>query len=184
MRINIKKLSKWIDPELVVNHFALKFGEHGLSWLDSDGKDNGEWSILGVNPKEIIYSRDINNLDVDNNPFLKLKKIKKGFWIGWLNYEAAAYIEPKNPWKNNEMSTLWIASYDPIIKFNLVSNEIILEGTNSAKLISYENMILDINTENEKNSIKDNLKFNFSKINLKEISKQFQQNILKVKQLY
>ena len=48
MRIKTKKLSKWLDPELIANHFALKFGDHGLSWLDSDGKDNGEWSILGV----------------------------------------------------------------------------------------------------------------------------------------
>ena len=90
MKIKKKKLSKWIDPELIANHFALKFGEYGLAWLDSDGKDNGEWSFLGVNPKETICSRDIKNLDVNNNPFLKLQKIKHGCWIGWLNYEAGA----------------------------------------------------------------------------------------------
>ena len=139
MRIKTKKLSKWLDPELIANHFALKFGDHGLSWLDSDGKDNGEWSILGVNPKEIICSRNISNLDKDNNPFFKLKNINRGFWMGWLNFEAGAYIEPKNPWKKNEISTLWIASYDPIIKFNLVSNEIILEGTSS---VSYTHLTL------------------------------------------
>ncbi len=183
MQIKTKKLSKWLDPELIANHFALKFGDHGLSWLDSDGKENGEWSFLGVNPKEIICSRDISNLDSENNPFLKLKKIEKGFWIGWLNFEAGAYIEPKNPWKNNEISTLWIASYDPIIKFNLVSNEIILEGTNSDELIKYENIISGIDIQREKKSTINNIKFNFSKINLKELSKQFQQDILKVKQL-
>ena len=183
MKIKKKKLSKWLDPELIANHFSLKFGDHGLAWLDSDGKDNGKWSILGVNPKEIICSRDINNLDIDNNPFFKLRNIDRGFWIGWLNYEAGAYIEPKNSWKNNEISTLWIASYDPIIKFNLISNEIILEGTNSAELCKYENIILNINTQKEKNYMKNNLKFNFSKIDLKELSNQFQQNILKVKHL-
>ncbi len=183
MRFKTRKLSNWIDPGLIANHFAYQFGERGLAWLDSDGKDNGEWSILGVNPKEIITSRDINNLDIYNNPFNKLKKIKKGFWIGWLNYEAGAYIEPKNPWKNNEISTLWIASYDPIIKFNLVSNEIILEGTNSDELNKYEKIIYSIDTEKEKNSINKIFKFNFSKINLREISTKFKQNILKVKQL-
>ncbi len=183
MKIKTKKLSKWLDPELIANHFALKFGEHGLSWLDSDGKDNGEWSFLGVNPKKVICSRDLNNLDINNNPFFKLKNIEKGFWIGWLNFEAGAYIEPKNPWKNNEIATLWIASYDPIIKFNLLSNEIILEGTNNSELMKYENIIFNIDTQKEKNSIKNNLKFNFSKINLEELSNQFQQNILKVKQL-
>ena len=183
MKIKTKKLSKWLEPELIANHFAIQFGEHGLSWLDSDGKENGEWSFLGVNPKEIISSKDINNLDSNNNPFFKLQNIEKGFWIGWLNFEAGAYIEPKNPWKNNEISTLWIASYDPIIKFNLVSNEIILEGTNSAELVKYENIIFNIDTQREEYSIKNNLKFNFSKINLKKISKQFQQNILKIKHL-
>ncbi len=183
MKIKTKKLSRWIAPELIVSHFALKFGEHGLSWLDSDGKENGEWSILGVNPKKIFCSRDISNLDINNNPFLKLEKIEKGFWIGWLNYEAAAYIEPKNPWKNNDISTLWIASYDPIIKFNLFYNEIILEGTNSDELTKYENIILNIDAKTEKSSIRNNLKFNFSKINLNEISNQFQLNILKIKHL-
>ncbi len=183
MIIKSKKLTKWIDPELIANHFALKFGEHGLSWLDSDGKVNGEWSILGVNPKEIVCSRDITNLDIDNNPFFKLKNIDQGFWIGWLNFEAGAYIEPKNPWKKNEISTLWIASYDPIIKFNLISHEITLEGTNSAELKEYENIICNIDPRKEKESIENNLKFNFSKINLKKISKQFRQNILKIKQL-
>ena len=183
MKIKKKKLSKWIDPEYIANHLALRFGEHGLSWLDSDGKENGEWSILGVNPKEIISSRDVDNLNSDNNPFLKLKKIEKGFWIGWLNYEAGAYIEPKNPWKNHEMSTLWIASYDPIIKFNLKSNEIIIEGTNSDELNKYEKIICNINPEKEKTKINKNLNFNFSKINLQKISKSFQQNISKVKQL-
>ena len=183
MKIKTKKLSRWIDPELIANHFASKFGDQGLSWLDSDGKDNGEWSILGVEPKEIICSRDITNLNIDNNPFLKLKKIKKGFWIGWLNFEAGAYIEPKNPWRKNEISTLWIASYDPIIKFNLISNQIILEGTNSTVLNKYANIILNIDPKKEKISIDRNLKFNFSKINLKQITKQFQNNILKVKQL-
>ena len=183
MNIKTKKLSKWIDPELVANHLALKFGEHGLSWLDSDGKDNGKWSIMGVNPKKIISSGNINNLDIDNNPFLKLKKIEKGFWIGWLNFEAGAYIEPKNPWKNHEISTLWIASYDPIIKFNLISNEILLEGTNSAELSKYEKIIYDIDPEKEKNSINKIFKFDFSKINLLKISNQFQKNILRIKQL-
>lgn len=183
MRIKTKKLSKWLEPELIANHFALKFGYHGLAWLDSDGKNNGKWSILGVNPKETICSRDINNLDIDNNPFFKLKNIDEGFWIGWLNFEAGAYIEPKNPWKNNEISTMWIASYDPIIKFNLVSNEIILEGTNSTELNKFEKIIFNINAETEKNSIKNNLKFDFSKINLKKITNEFEKNILEVKKL-
>ena len=93
------------------------YKRQGLAWLDSDGKENGEWSIIGIKPKKTILSRDINNLDKANNPFNNLKNIEKGFWIGWLSYEAGVYIEPKNPWRKSNMATLWIASYDPCLLY-------------------------------------------------------------------
>ena len=183
MKIETKTLNKWIDPELITHHLAKKFGEKGLAWLDSDGKENGEWSIIGVNPQQIIQSRDIDNLGKDNNPFNNLKNIQEGFWMGWLNYEAGAYIEPKNPWRKSDMATLWIASYDPIIKCNMVKREIIIEGTNLAELMNYKNIISNINVKKEKIAIAKNLKFDFSKINLDMMSTKFQENILKVKKL-
>ena len=46
--MKIKKiiLGKWIDPALITHHLTKKFGDKGLAWLDSDGKENGEWSII------------------------------------------------------------------------------------------------------------------------------------------
>ena len=183
MKVKTNIVPKWIEPELITHHLAKKFGEDGLAWLDSDGKENGEWSIIGVQPKKIIQSRNINNLEKDNNPFNNLKNIKEGFWMGWLSYEAGAYIEPKNPWRTSEMATLWFASYDPIIKCNLIKREIIIEGTNSAELIKYKNIIININIEKEKIAIKKNLRFDFSKINLDTMSTKFQENILTIKKL-
>ena len=182
--MKIKKiiLEKWIDPELITQHLSKKFGDKGLAWLDSDGKENGEWSIIGIKPKKIIQSRDINNLDKTNNPFNNLKKIEKGFWIGWLSYEAGVYIEPKNPWRQSDMATLWIASYDPIIKCNLIKKEIIIEGTNSSELMNYKNIINNIKNIEEE-IINTNLNFDFSKINLDEMTEKFQTNILKLKKL-
>ncbi len=48
--MKIKKiiLEKWIDPALITHHLTKKFGDKGLAWLDSDGKENGEWSIIGI----------------------------------------------------------------------------------------------------------------------------------------
>jgi len=183
--MKIKKiiLEKWIDPAIITHHLTKKFGDKGLAWLDSDGKENGEWSIIGIKPKKIIQSRDINKLDKTNNPFNNLKNIKKGFWIGWLSYEAGVYIEPKNSWRKSDMATLWIASYDPIIKCNLIKNEIIIEGTNSDDLMNYKNIINNIKTIKEENIIKKNLDFDFSKINLDEMTDNFQKNILKLKKL-
>ena len=183
MKVKTKTFNKWIEPELITHHLAKRFGEEGLAWLDSDGKENGEWSIIGVNPKKIIQSRDINNLKKDNNPFNNLKNIKEGFWIGWLSYEAAAYIEPNNLWRQSEMATLWIASYDPIIKCNLMKKIIIIEGTNSAELNNYTKIISNINVKEGQTAIKKNLKFDFSKINLEEMSTKFQSNIIKLKKL-
>jgi len=182
--MKIKKiiLEKWIDPALITHHLTKKFGNKGLAWLDSDGKENGEWSIIGIKPKKIIQSRDINNLDKANNPFNNLRNIKKGFWIGWLSYEAGVFIEPKNPWRKSNMATLWIASYDPIIKCNLIKKEIIIEGTNSSELMNYKNIINNIKNIEEE-IIKTNLSFDFSKINLEEMAEKFQKNILKLKKL-
>ncbi len=61
MRIETKKLNKWIAPEVITQHLAKKFGKEGLAWLDSDGKENGEWSIIGFKPKKIIESRNLDN---------------------------------------------------------------------------------------------------------------------------
>ena len=183
--MKIKKiiLEKWIDPALITHHLTKKFGDKGLAWLDSDGKENGEWSIIGINPKKIIQSRDINNLDKTNNPFNNLKNIEQVFWIGWLSYEAGVYIEPKNPWRKSNMATLWIASYDPIIKCNLIKKEIIIEGTNSSELMNYKNIINNIKNIEEENIIETNLNFDFSKINLDEMAEKFQKNIQKLKKL-
>ena len=183
MKIKKITLDKWVDPEFITHHLTKQFGDDGLSWLDSDGKENGEWSIIGINPKKIIQSRNINNLDKNNNPFTNLEDINEGFWIGWLSYEAGVYIEPKNPWRQSDMATLWIASYDPIIKCNLIKKEIIIEGTKSDDLMKYKKIISNINILKEKNGIETNLNFDFSKINLETITEKFQKNILKIKKL-
>jgi len=118
-----------------------------------------------------------------NKKFNNLKNIEKGFWIGWLSYEAGVYIEPKNTWRQSEMATLWIASYDPIIKCNLLKKEIIIEGTNSYEMMNYKNIINNIKTIELENIVKTNLNFDFSKINLDEMAEKYQKNILKLKKL-
>ena len=173
MKIKKLTLDKWIDPAWITHRLTKEFGDKGLAWLDSDGKENGEWSIIGIKPKKIIQSRDINNMDENNNPFNNLKNIKEGFWIGWLSYEAGVYIEPKNPWRKSDMATLWIASYDPIIKCNLIKKEIIIEGTNSSELMNYKNIINNIKNIEEENIIQTNLNFSKNYIIIKKINPSF-----------
>ena len=62
--MKIKKiiLDTWIDPALITHHLTKKFGDKGLAWLDSDGKENGEWSIICLlytspSPRDGLLSR-------------------------------------------------------------------------------------------------------------------------------
>ena len=183
MKIHSIKIHRWIDPEYLAHFLSFKFGEKGLSWLDSDGSDTGKYSFLGIQPKKIICSRNkIKHIECDN-PFEKLKKIDSGFWIGWISYEAGYWLEPKNPWHQSEFATLWIASYDPIIKFNIFAKEITLEGSNLSELKKYETIINQINITTVKKNINKILYFDFSKIDLNKISSQFKKNIIEIKKL-
>jgi len=93
--MKIKKiiLEKWIDPALITHHLTKKFGDKGLAWLDSDAKENGEWSIIGIKPKKIIQSRDINNLDKTNNPFNNLRNIEKLNFVGLQNCGHLPHVD-------------------------------------------------------------------------------------------
>ena len=183
MKIHSIKINNWIDPEYIAHFLSSKFGEKGLSWLDSDGSDNGKYSFLGLRPKTIISSQNKINKSNCDNPFEKLKKIKQGFWMGWLSYEAGYWLEPKNPWHQSELATLWIASYDPIIKFNIINKEVTLEGSQMSELKKYAKLINQINITAVKENINKILYFDFSKINLDKISSQFEKNIIKIKGL-
>ncbi len=177
MKVNSIKINKWIEPEYVAHFFASKFGEKGLSWLDSDGFENGEYSFMGFNPIKIVFSKN----NEPYNPFEKLKQINKGFWMGWLSYEAGAWLETKNLWQKSETATLWIASYDPIIKFNLHKKEIYLEGLSLNNLKKYKELIDQINIKTIQKEINKNLIFDFSELHLEEKSKKFKENIIKIK---
>jgi len=179
MNIKSIKFSNWIEPEFVAHLLASRFGEKGLSWLDSNGLENAEYSFLGVNPKTIISSKK----DDCNNPFEKLKQIDQGFWMGWISYEAGSWIEPNNSWRESEMATLWIASYDPIIKFNLFKKEITIEGTDLKNIEEYKKLVDEINIKTIKDSLNKSLIFDFSQLNLEKKSKKFKENVVKIKGL-
>tara|TARA_Y100001933_G_scaffold1502_1_gene1368 strand:- start:1536 stop:2843 length:1308 start_codon:yes stop_codon:yes gene_type:complete len=179
MKVNSIRIKRWIDPELIAHFLASRFGEKGLSWLDSNGIENGEYSFLGVNPIKII---SLNN-NTFENPFKSLKQLDKGFWMGWLSYEAGSWIEPNELWQKSEIATLWIASYDPIIKFNLLQKEITLEGININKLKKYQTIINEIDIKTIKDSLNKTLIFDFSKLDLDEKNKKFRDNVIKIKNL-
>tara|TARA_B100000900_G_C20565004_1_gene710649 strand:+ start:311 stop:1621 length:1311 start_codon:yes stop_codon:yes gene_type:complete len=181
MKIFTIKTNSWVEPELLAKLFKKKYGIKGFAWLDSDKSENGEWSILGVNPKDVISCKKEKNISNENSPFKKLKKIQNGFWMGWLSYEAGAWLEPKNQWQESEVATLWIASFDPIIRINLIDKEIFIEGSKLKEINIYKNLIENINKEKLISTNK--LEFDFSNLNLDKKSEIFKQSIKKIKKL-
>ena len=139
---NIKRLlCQWESPELVAYKLIQEWGEAGFIWLDGDGSDLGRWVTLGINPLEQFCSRELENSKKYSNPFKILRELPQGHWTGWLSYEAASWTEPQNPWQKSSMATLWIASHDPILKFDLQKKELWLEGKDPKRISIMENFL-------------------------------------------
>ena len=128
-----KKLCTWQQPELIAQELINTWGEDGLIWLDGDNTSLGGWMTIAVDPIEHICCRGLPNNPSSSNPFEILRQLSPGHWTGWLSYEAGAWLEPYNPWKDDEMATLWIGSHDPIIKFDLYKQQVWVEGINQKR---------------------------------------------------
>ena len=125
-----RQLFCWRQPEVVAQALIKTWGESGFIWLDGDGSKIGRWVTLAVDPIEQICCRGLPDQPEASNPFESLRDLKPGHWTGWLSYEAGAWIEPSIPWKADAMATLWIASHDPVLKFDLAKQQLWLEGCN------------------------------------------------------
>jgi len=151
----IKRLQcQWEPPEQVAYRLIQEWGEAGFVWLDGDGSDLGRWVTIAVNPLEQFCSKGLGNSEKYTNPFKILRKLTPGHWTGWLSYEAACWTEPQNPWQTSSMATLWIASHDPILKFDLQKKKLWLEGNDEKRLSIMEKFL--IKTFNQKLSNPDN----------------------------
>lgn len=57
-----------------------------------------------------------------------------GPWLGWLGYEAGAWVEPADHWQPSTMASLWAARYDPLIHFELAERRLWLEGEDPGRI--------------------------------------------------
>jgi para-aminobenzoate synthetase component 1 len=65
-----------------------------------------------------------------------------GSWLGWLAYEAGAWVEPAAHWPSPDMAVLWAARHDPLIHFDRLERQCWLEGQDTARLAAMEARIL------------------------------------------
>jgi para-aminobenzoate synthetase component 1 len=124
----------WCSPAVLAAAMAERWGHEGLIWLDGDGSALGRWATLAVDPLEQRCCRGLPGVAGARNPFAVLSDLGAGHWCGWLSYEAAAWVEPGNPWKADSMASLWIARHDPVLRFDLQEQELWLEGEDPHRL--------------------------------------------------
>tara|TARA_Y100001968_G_scaffold329061_1_gene377570 strand:- start:6834 stop:8177 length:1344 start_codon:yes stop_codon:yes gene_type:complete len=149
MQVPSRQLCDWQNPNIVIEELMTIYGENGLIWLDGDGSKLGRWIKIAVDPIEEVCCRGLPQDINSSNPFETLRNLKPGHWTGWLSYEAGAWIEPNGNWKPNKMATLWMASHDPILKFDLEKNQLWVEGCNAKRIEEFTKLLKKIATKNQ-----------------------------------
>ena len=129
----------WRDPWPLVQALAAELGSAGLVWLDSDGSPQGSCSRLGLAPLEQRICRGLPGEAGASDPFALLADLAAdgGHWMGWLSYEAGAWVEPAPHWQSPDMALLWAARHDPVLVFDHGSQQQWLEGQDPARLSSF-----------------------------------------------
>ena len=95
----------------MVQALAAALGTEGLVWLDSDSSPQGRCSRLGLAPVEERVCRGLPGQPGAEDPFAALAALAAGGgqWMGWLSYEAGAWVESASHWHDPDMALLWAA---------------------------------------------------------------------------
>ena len=110
--------------------------EQGLVWLDGDGSPLGQRSYLALAPLEQRLCRGLPGEAGASDPFTALAEMEAGGgdWLGWLSYEAGAWLEPADHWQRPEMAVLWALRVDPLLICDHRRQELWLEGRDLQRL--------------------------------------------------
>ena len=133
----------WRSPWLAVQTLAREFGQDGLVWLDGSGSPLAGIGRFGVAPQQQAVCRGLPGDEGATDPFAALAAMAEGggHWMGWLAYEAAAWVEPARHWKTPAMATLWAARHDPVLAIDAAAQELWLEGSDSAAIATMAALI-------------------------------------------
>lgn len=129
----LRRRLPWREPADIAAVLARQHGEQGLIWLDGDGGELGRRITLAADPLEQHCCRGLPGDPASTNPFERLRQLRPGHWTGWLSYDAAAWTEPTNPWRPDAMANLWIARHDPVLRFDLQTRDLHLEGLDPSR---------------------------------------------------
>ena len=136
----------WRDPWDLARALAAALGPEGLVFLDGDGSRLGRRSVLGLQPLEVICCRGLPASPGAEDPFRALERMaaRGGPWLGWLGYEAGAWVEPGEHWQASDMASLWAAHHDPLLHFDRLERRCWLEGQDPARLEAMRRLLAEL----------------------------------------
>ena len=126
----------WRDPWALVTTLAHACGQDGLVFLEGDASPLGNRAVLAVNPLEVVECRGLPGEPRATDPFRALAAMAAagGEWLGWLAYEAGAWVEPAPHWRSPSMAVLRAGHYDPLLHLDRSARRLWLEGSDPARL--------------------------------------------------
>jgi para-aminobenzoate synthetase component I len=126
----------WCEPERLLAALLPQLERPGLVWLDSDGSPLGSRSLLAIEPQAEVVCRGLPGDPGGCDPFAALAELQAdgGVWLGWLGYEAGAWLEPGDHWQRPTMAVLWAMRVDPLLVFDHTAQALWLEGADPSRL--------------------------------------------------
>jgi para-aminobenzoate synthetase component 1 len=133
----------WREPWPLVRALAAELGPAGLVWLDGDGSSQGRRSVLGLAPLEQRVCRGLPGQAGAEDPFAALAALAAsgGHWMGWLSYEAGAWVESAPHWHPSDMALLWAARHDPVLVIDHQAQQQWLEGEDPRRLAAFDDLL-------------------------------------------
>jgi para-aminobenzoate synthetase component 1 len=136
MRKALERPLPWCEPLPLLAALLPELEQPGLVWLDGDGSALGERSVLALEPLEERICRGLPGQPASEDPFRVLAELEGGGgqWLGWLGYEAGAWLEPDRHWLQPDMAQLWAMRADPVLVFDHRRRQLWLEGHDSGRI--------------------------------------------------
>jgi para-aminobenzoate synthetase component 1 len=131
-----RHLLPWCPLPALLQALPAEQLEQGLVWLDGDGSALGQRSYLALAPQEQRVCRGLPGDRGAADPFAALEAMAAdgGDWLGWLGYEAGAWLEPAAHWHHPEMAVLWAMRVDPLLVCDHRQRTLWLEGLDPQRL--------------------------------------------------
>ncbi|MEX1317909.1 MAG: anthranilate synthase component I family protein [Synechococcaceae cyanobacterium] len=132
----LRRKLPWCPPEALLRRLLPQLERPGLVWLDGDGSALGRRGVLALEPLAERVCRGLPGEAGAEDPFRVLAELEASGrpWLGWLAYEAGAWLEPATHWKRPAMAMLWAVQADPLLIADHQHQRLWLEGHDPQRL--------------------------------------------------